>query len=137
MWKFFTMTCATLVSFSQGIGPLALVIIPILIVMILLTSKQAPMFDDYIEAFDSNLADVVQFTDATILVLGFSNFIWYVSLSSVRCIYVLTFLKGAYPELLWPTTCSHFLYCDLLCIKYLESKGKYVWQFYGCLCVCI
>lgn len=74
-----TMYCATLVSFTQvsawsiiksdfsmltrflkGLGPLAL----------------APMFGDYIEAFDSNLTDVVQFTGIAILVLGFSNFIW-------------------------------------------------------------
>jgi MFS family permease len=59
-WKFCAMLCATLVSFSQGMGPLAL----------------APMFGDYIEAFDSNLTNVVQFTGVAILVLGFSNFIW-------------------------------------------------------------
>ncbi len=39
-------------------------------------SVQAPMFGDYIVAFDSNLTDVVQFTGVAILVLGFSNFIW-------------------------------------------------------------
>jgi len=60
MWKGFAIYCATLVSFAQGMGPLAL----------------APMFEDYIEAFNSNLADVVQFTGVAILVLGFSNFIW-------------------------------------------------------------
>lgn len=38
----------------------------------------APMFDQLIEAFDSNLASVVQFTGVCILVLGFSNFLWYV-----------------------------------------------------------
>lgn len=48
--------------FAQEMGPLAL----------------APMFGDYIEAFHSNLADVVQFTGVAILVLGFSNFIWYI-----------------------------------------------------------
>ena len=37
----------------------------------------APMFPQLIEAFDSNLNDVVQFTGIAILVLGFSNFIWY------------------------------------------------------------
>jgi hypothetical protein len=42
----------------------------------ILTAMQAPMFGDYIEAFDSNLASVVQFTGVAILVLGFSNFIW-------------------------------------------------------------
>ncbi|KAF4626677.1 hypothetical protein G7Y89_g11477 [Cudoniella acicularis] len=36
----------------------------------------APMFGDYIEAFDSDLEKVVQFTGVAILVLGFSNFIW-------------------------------------------------------------
>lgn len=37
----------------------------------------APMFPQLIEAFDSNLNDVIQFTGFAILVLGFSNFIWY------------------------------------------------------------
>ena len=37
----------------------------------------APMFPQLIEAFDSNLTDVIQFTGIAILVLGFSNFIWY------------------------------------------------------------
>lgn len=60
MWKGLTIFCSTLVSFSQGFGPLAL----------------APMFGNLIEAFDSNLTDVVQFTGVAILVLGFSNFIW-------------------------------------------------------------
>jgi uncharacterized protein with PQ loop repeat len=36
------------------------------------------MFPQLIEAFDSNLTDVVQFTGVCILVLGFSNFLWYV-----------------------------------------------------------
>jgi hypothetical protein len=58
------MSISTAVSFAQGFGPLAL----------------APMFPQLIEAFDSNLADVVQFTGVCILVLGFSNFIWYVCL---------------------------------------------------------
>ena len=35
------------------------------------------MFGDYIEAFHHDLTDVVQFTGVAILVLGFSNFIWY------------------------------------------------------------
>ena len=56
------MSLATAVSFAQGFGPLAL----------------APMFPQLIEAFDSDLASVVQFTGVCILVLGFSNFIWYV-----------------------------------------------------------
>jgi hypothetical protein len=36
------------------------------------------MFGDYIQAFNSDLTNVVQFTGVAILVLGFSNFIWYV-----------------------------------------------------------
>ncbi|KAK4541958.1 hypothetical protein LTR36_007158 [Oleoguttula mirabilis] len=63
-WSTFRKTCAIIASttatFAQGLGPLAL----------------APMFPDYIEAFDSNLADVVKFTGYAILVLGFSNFLW-------------------------------------------------------------
>ena len=43
----------------------------------MLTASQAPMFGDYIAAFNSNLTNVVQFTGVAILVLGFSNFIWY------------------------------------------------------------
>jgi hypothetical protein len=35
------------------------------------------MFGDYIQAFNSDLTNVVQFTGVAILVLGFSNFIWY------------------------------------------------------------
>jgi len=54
------MFCATLTSFMQGIQPLSL----------------APMFGDYIEEWDSTLANVVQFTGVAILVLGFSNFFW-------------------------------------------------------------
>lgn len=44
----------------QALGPLAI----------------APTFPELIKSFDSNLADVVQFTGIAILVLGFSNFIW-------------------------------------------------------------
>jgi hypothetical protein len=55
------MSMATAVSFSQGMGPLA----------------NASMFPQLIEAFDSDLPGVIQFTGVCILVLGFSNFIWY------------------------------------------------------------
>lgn len=55
------MSMSTAVSFSQGLGPLAL----------------APMFPQLIEAFDSDLTGVVQFIGVCILVLGFSSFIWY------------------------------------------------------------
>ncbi|KAJ5374477.1 Major facilitator superfamily domain general substrate transporter [Penicillium concentricum] len=59
-WKMSAMTISSLTSFSQGLGPLAL----------------APMFPQLMEAFDSDLAAVVQFTGVCILVLGFSNFFW-------------------------------------------------------------
>ena len=45
----------------EGLGPLAL----------------APMFPELIKSFHSDLSGVVQFTGIAILVLGFSNFIWY------------------------------------------------------------
>ncbi|KAJ5609578.1 MFS transporter [Penicillium herquei] len=54
------MVISTAVTFAQNLGPLSL----------------APMFGEMIVAFDSNLADVIQFTGVCILVLGFSNFIW-------------------------------------------------------------
>ncbi len=60
MWKGLAIFCASLVSFSQGFGPLAL----------------APMFGFYIEDFHHSLTDTIQFTGLAILVLGFSNFIW-------------------------------------------------------------
>lgn len=60
-WKMSTMTIATATSVSQGLSPLSL----------------APIFPQLMEAFDSDLASVVQFTGVCTLVLGFSNFIWY------------------------------------------------------------
>lgn len=65
------MSMATAVSFSQGFGPLAL----------------APMFPQLMEAFYSDLAGVVQFTGVCILLLGFSNFVWY-GRRGLRCIAV-------------------------------------------------
>ncbi|KAJ5503811.1 Major facilitator superfamily domain general substrate transporter [Penicillium fimorum] len=59
-WKMSAMVIASLTSFSQGLGPLAL----------------APMFPQLMGAFDCDLAAVVQFTGVCILVLGFSNFFW-------------------------------------------------------------
>lgn len=59
-WKACCIIASTSVTFTQGMGPLAL----------------APMFPDLIAAFDSDLANVVKFTGVAILVLGFSNFIW-------------------------------------------------------------
>lgn len=60
-WKLAAITASSWVTFCQGFGPLAL----------------APMFGYYIEEFHCTLAEAVQFTGVCILVLGFSNFIWY------------------------------------------------------------
>ncbi|EXJ95080.1 hypothetical protein A1O1_00198 [Capronia coronata CBS 617.96] len=59
-WKTSAIISTSFLTFMQGFGPLSL----------------APMFEDYIKAFDCSLADAVQFTGIAILVLGFSNFIW-------------------------------------------------------------
>ncbi|KAJ5538897.1 Major facilitator superfamily domain general substrate transporter [Penicillium frequentans] len=59
-WKALTMFTATLTTFSQGFGPLAL----------------APMMPQMEETFNRSLSDIVQFTGVCILVLGFSNFLW-------------------------------------------------------------
>ncbi|KAH0829637.1 MFS transporter [Fonsecaea pedrosoi] len=75
-WKLSAIVASSMVSFTQGFGPLSL----------------APMFGDYIEAFNCSLADAVQFTGVAILVLGFSNFIW-VPLSSTfgrRPVYIFS-----------------------------------------------
>lgn len=50
-----------LAAFAQTFGPLAI----------------APIFPVLIEEFHTDLTGVAQFTGITILVLGFSNFIWY------------------------------------------------------------
>ncbi|PNS14916.1 hypothetical protein CAC42_2145 [Sphaceloma murrayae] len=59
-WKTAAITASTSVTFVQGFGPLSL----------------APAFPAYMAEFDRTLPDVVKFTGVTILVLGFSNFIW-------------------------------------------------------------
>lgn len=51
-------------TFTQGFAPLAL----------------APMFPYLMADYKSSLEDVIQFTGITILILGFSNFIWLVLL---------------------------------------------------------
>ena len=61
-YKIAAIIASSYVTFMQGFGPLSL----------------APMFGDYIKEFHCSLADAVQFTGVAILVLGFSNFIWYV-----------------------------------------------------------
>ncbi|KAF2110617.1 MFS transporter-like protein [Lophiotrema nucula] len=60
LWKGACITATTMVTFTQGFGPLAL----------------APMFPALMESFNCTLPEAVQFTGICILVLGFSNFIW-------------------------------------------------------------
>ena len=62
-WKTIVIAVTTLNSFAQGLGPLAL----------------APIFPELMEAFHHSLPDTIQLTGVSILVLGFSNFIWYVA----------------------------------------------------------
>ncbi|OHF03201.1 hypothetical protein CORC01_01585 [Colletotrichum orchidophilum] len=59
-WKWTTLGAISLMTFSQGFAPLSL----------------APMFPYLIRDYNSSLEDVIQFTGVTILILGFSNFIW-------------------------------------------------------------
>ncbi|KAK1701011.1 major facilitator superfamily domain-containing protein [Colletotrichum godetiae] len=59
-WKWSTLGAVSLMTFSQGFAPLSL----------------ASMFPYLIRDYNSNLEDVIQFTGVTILLLGFSNFIW-------------------------------------------------------------
>lgn len=72
-WKAACITATAMVTFTQGFGPLSL----------------APMFPALMESFNCSLADAVQFTGVCILVLGFSNFIWYVMIpivSQLSCV---------------------------------------------------
>lgn len=77
-WKTACITAAAMATFTQGFvvvhvkrlpsnairfGPLAL----------------SPMFPALMEAFKCDLAGAIQFTGVCILILGFSNFIWFVS----------------------------------------------------------
>jgi MFS family permease len=59
-WKSSTFVMITFMSFSQGLGPLSL----------------AAIFPELIAQYNSDLPGVIQFTGVSILVLGFSNFIW-------------------------------------------------------------
>jgi hypothetical protein len=62
LWKFSAIFCVSTMTFTQGFAPLAL----------------APMFPYLIRDYNSTLEDVIQFTGITILILGFSNFVWLV-----------------------------------------------------------
>ena len=59
-WKLSVAIAVSTLSFTQGFGPLSL----------------GSMFTYMQAEYDVGLPDVIQFTGVTILVLGFSNFIW-------------------------------------------------------------
>ncbi|KAI8410919.1 hypothetical protein FOFC_07513 [Fusarium oxysporum] len=65
-WKTSAMIAASSVSFMHGFSPLAL----------------APMVPFLMKDFERSLEDIIRFTGVTILVLGFSNFIWIPMASS-------------------------------------------------------
>ncbi|KAH6688426.1 major facilitator superfamily domain-containing protein [Plectosphaerella plurivora] len=60
LWKASVSFAVSSMTFTQGFAPLAL----------------APMFPYLIRDYESSLEAVIQFTGVTILILGFSNFIW-------------------------------------------------------------
>ncbi|KAJ3530057.1 hypothetical protein NM208_g9492 [Fusarium decemcellulare] len=60
-WKLSAILAVSTMTFTQGFAPLAL----------------APMFPYLMEDYHRSLADIIQFTAVTILILGFSNFIWF------------------------------------------------------------
>lgn len=90
---------AAVITFIQGLGLLAI----------------APMTPYLIEAFDTDLFGVVRFTGITILVLGFSNFLWSESPSSLGCGFIAkTVCQGSPSVNFWKTTCSSSHHSHLL-----------------------
>jgi hypothetical protein len=61
-WKVGTIVSASLVTFTQAAAPMAL----------------GPAYPAYVEEFNCSLSDAVQFSAVAVLILGFSNFLWYV-----------------------------------------------------------
>lgn len=86
------------------------------------------MFGDYIQAFHHDLTDVVQFTGVAILVLGFSNFIWYALCSIIYTtkLFLTCFVQGTDSDMFWQTPSSHSLDDYLLRQQYLESEGQHL-----------
>ena len=102
------MTAATSVTFMQGFGPLSL----------------APTFPYLMEAFDADIAAVVRFTGIAILVLGFSNFIWYV-LFPLGCFQVTNkVVQGPSEHLVRSSWRLHRLPTGLLRFIHLACQGN-------------
>ena len=112
-WKFSTTASSTFVSFAQGFGPLAI----------------APMLPELAQEFQQDLPSVVQFTGVTILVLGFSNFIWFVhgrSLS-VRCYAEpLVYLQDPSELDVWTSPSDDCFHAAFPRELYLESESNHV-----------
>jgi hypothetical protein len=116
-WKLSTIISASFVTFMQGAGPLSL----------------APMFGDYIVAFNTDLAGAVQFTGVAILVLGFSNFIWFVAPTMLRCI--SNYPQGTAQHFLWSTTSLPRIPAHLLRFCDLARTCSDIRQLHGRMCV--
>ena len=109
-WKVACITAAAMVTFTQGFGPLAL----------------APMFPALMKSFDCDLEEAVQFTGVCILVLGFSNFIWYVGSASPMKLDQkpeLTVHQGPTFDLIWPPPSLHRLPAHKLRYLYLARQS--------------
>lgn len=92
-WKTSTFVAANFVTFWQGFGPLSL----------------APQFPLYMKEFDISLEEAVQFTGVTILVLGFSNFIWVPISTSFgrRPVYLMSMLVSI-GAAIWRATATSY-----------------------------
>lgn len=107
LWKASVSFAVSSMTFTQGFAPLAL----------------APMFPYLIRDYESSLEAVIQFTGVTILILGFSNFIWSVlvfcrmaSLSDPK-------LQGSHLVILWPAPRLHRLPAHLPRFPYSARQG--------------
>ncbi|KAK7417639.1 hypothetical protein QQX98_004460 [Neonectria punicea] len=79
LWKLSTILSVSTMTFTQGFAPLSL----------------ASMFPYLIADYQSTLDDVIQFTGITILILGFSNFIWLATLVIVLSVpHMLIFYRA-------------------------------------------
>ncbi|KAH0365237.1 MFS general substrate transporter, partial [Aureobasidium melanogenum] len=139
-WKWLTMSSMALCTFNYGVGPLSL----------------APQVPYYMKDFDSSLPAVINFVGVSILILGFTNFIW-VPLSrglGRRPVAIITTLITM-ASCIWrarATSYSSFLGASILCgigaspgetlgpiiivdISFLHERGRwmglYQWSFWS------
>ena len=115
-WKISAIIAASFVTFTQGFGPLSL----------------APMFGDYIVAFHTDLAGAVQFTGVSILVLGFSNFIWYLLAAAIHYHRTLTTSQGPNEHFFRSSSRLYYLPDNLPRFCHLACPSKDLWLLHGC-----